>query len=291
MFARATGSIVKGTQMDGTDELVGYLNEEIKLDLVAYSEQKSVGSDHQIYLLTSVFKKYFELGLIYWRRGDMQLSAESFSSCVEKYHRMIVDAGSFGAKDGFWQNFWEGSCRDEALPAAAAYLNGVEFTLAATPHGISRFEHEGYRPWFSSKLILACMGHASISRDELNRSISLARQNRSYSANLINLTEFHFEVLTGKWADRASSEMLDRHSELYTGIKKIKGPPDLIHGEGIHKDRVVDWIFVCILKRIGWSGRYLHSWPKDSELTEPDPIDAAKARETHIAPTQYVTLD
>jgi hypothetical protein len=85
--------------------------------------------------------------------------------------------------------------------------------------------------------------------------------------------------------------MLDRHSELYAGLKKIKGSPDLIHGEGIHNDRVVDWIFACILKRIGWSGRYLHSWPPDGGPADTGPAETGDARETHTAPTRYLVLD
>jgi hypothetical protein len=276
---------MQDNKMDHTEELVVYLSEDIKLDLEAYARQKAAGSDHQLYLLSSALKKYFELGLMHWRRGDMRLASEHFSSCVKTYNRMLVDAQGFGGKVGFWRDFWEGACREEAFPAAAAYLSGAAFTLSDTPEGTSRFETEGYRPWFNSKLILACMGHAFISTDELERSIGLAKKNRRYPAPLVKLTEFHFEVLTGQWAGRAASDMLDRHSELYAGLKNIKGSPDLIHGEGVHNDRVVDWIFACILKRIGWSGRYLHAWPLDGQ-----PAETGNARETRIAPTSYVAL-
>ena len=272
--------------MDKTEELISYLIEDIELDLEAYTQQKAAGDEHQLYNLSSALKKYFELGLMSWRKRDNRLAHEYFSNYVKTYNQMLADAEGFGARDGFWKNFWEGNCREEAFPAAAAYLSGVQFTHADTSVGISRFEHEGYRPWFNSKLILACMGHVSIAGDELERSIGLAKKNRGYAASLIELTEFHFEVLTGKWADRPASEMLNMHSELYADLKKLRGSPDLIHGEGIHNSRVVDWLFACILKRIGWSGRYLHSWPEDGQEAE-----TSDTRETAVDPSNFVKLD
>ncbi|MGQ7829973.1 hypothetical protein [Altererythrobacter sp. Z27] len=272
--------------MSDFEILVSSLSNRTNTALAAYAKHKAQGDEHQLFNLSSAQKNLFQLGLLDWRRGDMSNARRNFSDCVEAYNRMVSDASEFASRDGFWEEFWEGNSRDETFPAAAAYLCGGDFTVAPIPDGVSRHGDQGYQPWFDSKLILTCMGISSFARDELNNSLSRAKNNKRYPDILIKLTEFHFEVLTGQWSDRACSEMLDQHSELYAGLKKLKDMPDLIHGEGDHNDRVVDWIFACILKRIGWSGRYLHAWPEDGQTAETGDV-----RETRIVPANYVSID
>lgn len=271
--------------MSDVDTLVSRLNRRTKSAFNAYQNNKALGDQHSLHNLSSAVKNLFKLGLLEWRRGDMHLAFEHFSNCATAYNQRIADAAMFAGEDGFWQSFWEGNSQHEAYPAAAAYLSGVDFTFAAAPDGVSRFGEEGYQPWHDSTLILGCLGHASISKKELERSIGLSKKNRDYPAPLVKLTEFHFEVLTGQWVDRPTSQMLDTHAELYAGLKKLRGDPDLIHGEKDHNDRAVDWIFACILKRIGWSGRYLHAWPEEGQ-----PAETGDARETNTEPSSFINL-
>lgn len=272
--------------MSDVDSLVSRLNRRTKSALGAYEANKAQGEQHLLYNLSTALKNLFKLGLLHWRKGDMHLAFEHFANCAKAYNQRIADADMFAAQDGFWRGFWEGNAQYEAYPAAAAYLSGVDFTFTECPGGISRFGEEGFQPWYDNKLILACLGHASIDKDELARSLDLSKKNRDYPAPLIKLTEFHFEVLTGQWSDRPTSEMLDNHAELYAGLKKLRGDPDLIHGEKDHNDRVVDWLFACVLKRIGWSGRYLHAWPEDGQ-----PAETGGARETLVEPNNFVAFD
>ena len=271
--------------MSDVDFLVSRLNRRTKSALNAYEENKAKGEQHLLYNLSSALKNLFKLGLLQWRKGDMALAFDHFAGCANAYNQRVADAAMFAAEDGFWESFWEGNSQHEAYPAAAAYLSGADFTFAAAPEGTSRFGEEGYQPWHDSALILTCMGHASISKTEFERSIGIAKKNRDYPAPLLKLTEFHLEVLTGQWADRPASEMLEKHAELYAGLKKLRGDPDLIHGEKDHNERVVDWIFACILKRIGWEGRYVHAWPKDGQ-----PAETGDARETTREPSSFVAL-
>lgn len=271
--------------MGDVDFLVSRLNRRTKSALNAYESNKARGEQHLLYNLSSAVKNLFKLGLLHWRSGDMKAAFDHFSDCANAYNNRVSDAAMFASQEGFWEIFWEGSCQIESFPAAAAYLTGVEFSFAECPEEISRFGERGFQPWHDNNLILACMGHVSISEADLEHSVRLAKKNKDYPAPLLKLTEFHFDVLTGKWANRPASEMLDAHAEIYAGLKKLRGDPDLIHGENNHNDRVVDWLFACVLKRIGWSGRYVHAWPEDGQ-----PAATSDERESTIEPHSFVTL-
>lgn len=271
--------------MSEVEILISSLNRRTRSALDAFSNNPDQEDQHRLYNLSVALKNFFKIGLLCWRRGDVKLASESLRQCVSNYNVRVSEAERFGSTigDQFWVSFWEGNSQVEAFPASAAYLTGADFAVATCPPGISRHGEEGFQPWFDGKLIFACTGQSNICSDEFERSLKIAENNKGYPAHLLNLTEFHFEVLTGQWKDRPSSEMLDRHSELYANLKKLRGSPDLIYGEQEHNERVVDWVFACILKRIGWSGRYLHSWPDPGE-----PVELGGARETIVEPSRFI---
>ncbi|MEZ5937929.1 MAG: hypothetical protein R3C52_06885 [Hyphomonadaceae bacterium] len=218
----------------------------------------------------------FELGLLFWRHGEIDKGAEWFASSVQAYRLCAEQYPHYQSMPEVKEAFDEGSSIYERHARIAGYLvdTPIGKVRPDLPYGD---EIKGYDPWFESVLTDACVDGKPINADAFEESKKLFLQRRG-SRTKMEEWEFFRDVLVGKWASRDIEDMFRHHAGMYLKRARRKGLGDLALGEGKFNDLVVDFQFAAVLKRIGWRGRYLHGWPEDGHVVmSGDPVTTVRS--------------
>lgn len=228
-------------------------------------------TDIALFNICCQVKYCFELANLYWGQGELPKAEHWLRSTIERHTRLGDACAALGMPRRSYREIEYAKC--------AAVLLGVE---VADLSRADQFEH-CYEPWFKDALLSACLGTRPFDMAVWQRSQDAWARKRFPKYRMEEFAVY-VRALTGDFD--STDAMLASHAEMFAGRSKRNPDTDLL--EGYHdNDLIIDHVFAAILKRIGWQGRYRHSWPHSdtpgsgwSTNREPD-----RYLETIAAPT------
>lgn len=222
--------------------------------------------DLAIWNISSQVKDCFELANLYWGQGDRTTAETYLRKTLERHQRLRNACADHGLPVPVYRGI-------ECAKSAACLLDTDRESFA----GIGAPER-GDEPWFKDQLLRYCLDDCDFDMAEWNASADEWTKRRFPK---YRLEEFNFYVkaLTGGFA--STEVMLNEHDKMVRGRAKRNPDSDLL--DGYHdNDLIIDFIFATILKRIGWAGRYRHSWPETCA--------AASVPQTSRQPDRYLGI-
>lgn len=195
--------------------------------------------------LGSQVAEYFRLANLYWGQGDLETALSYLEKTLERHEKISVLSIEL--------NLDQWSYREGEHGKAAAYLlNNRVVDSKASNNNI------GYQPWFVETLLDYCLNSAEFDEASWQAAEDEWTKNRFPKYKLAEFSVY-IKALTGQY--ESGEELLAAHETMFKGRAKRKNTDsDLLEGY-YDNELIIDYIFACILKRIGWEGRYRHSWP------------------------------
>ena len=253
---RKTRSAKKFSDMSRIEFLLHLLHEDLEKPHKEYGDLTWVGLVEEKLSenitswdagdIGSHVQKYFELSNLYWGQGELERAQTYMLKASERHQRYHT---LFSENDLDINHY-----RGMGNAKAAACLLGTEF------EALPGYENDdiGYLPWFRETIIDYCLGTHDFDVASWQASEDKWLKNR---APKFILAEFdvYIKTLTGQY--ETTEDMFAAHEKMFKGRGKRKyANSDTIDGY-FDNELIIDYIFACILKRIGWEGRYRHSWP------------------------------
>lgn len=210
--------------------------------------------------------EYFRLAILYWGQGSIEKARLYLNKTLERHEKLL--AVSSRTKSNRWPHHANRSAK------TATYLLGSKDTV---------FRNEknkiGYLPWFSETILDYCLGEDDFDETSWQYAEDKWIKNRFPKYKLAEF-DVYIKALTGQY--QTSADMLEAHEKMFKGRARRKvADSDLLDGY-FDNELIIDFIFACILKRIGWKGRYRHSWPQ-TESYDSSP-------ETYSEPDKYLKI-
>lgn len=211
-------------------------------------------TDLAIWNLSNQVQLCFQLANLYWGQGEMARAETYLRQTLERHDRMVRACAELGMARPSYPELQFAKC--------AARLLGIEID------DLKRAEafEAGYEPWFKDVLMSLCIGEHAFDAAEWQANVDLWTRRR-FAKYRITEFDFYLTALTGGFAN--TEAMLDAHRRLVAGRAKRKNADwGLLDG---YQDNalIIDHLFAAVLKRIGWEGRYRHSWPQSEAVDAP----------------------
>lgn len=214
-------------------------------------------------------RNYFALAGLYWGQGDIQQARHYLGTALDRHERMVDYCAVRGP-------VWPSEYSDESDVRIAAYL--LDRPLTRVPRH-PREEPDLY-PSFKPILLDAMTGDAPLDMARWQDWEDSAVRNR-WPKFQVAEAQFYRRALTGEFADGVA--LLAAHEALWKSKAGKTFEPGWFNGYD-DNDLIIDALFAAVLKRVGWEGRYRHSWPhtlpyvSEPETTrEPDRFIAVAA--------------
>lgn len=212
----------------------------------------------KVYLAFSNFgrliKYYFELAILYWGQGNIEQTESYLTKVLDAHKKMVLVAAKhelYLLRTADNKIRWPHQASEFAK--IASYLlddNEAKF--------INKKNDIGDILWFADTLIDYCLGDSDFdeARWLAGEDQWIKKRQPKYILEEYNV---YVKSLTGQY--NTAEEMLAAHEKMFKGQAKRKNLDyDLLHAY-YDNELAIDFIFAAILKRIGWEGRYRHSWP------------------------------
>ncbi|NVE94855.1 hypothetical protein [Altererythrobacter lutimaris] len=196
----------------------------------------------------------FRLALLYWGQGDVEQAEKCLRTSLNWYSRLMEVCAEHNRTLEFPREIHFAKC--------AACLLDEEFIGSPLIGDLDM----GYEPWFKDTLMDYCLGQEEFDWNHWQVSVDQWTKSR-FPKYRIEEFAFYARVLTGEF--ETSEAMFAEHQKLITAKSKRNPDADLQDGYGEYAALVTDYIFAAILKRIGWEGKYRHSWPNTDVMGAP----------------------
>lgn len=191
-------------------------------------------------------RNYFALAGLYWGQGDIGQARHYLGKAVDRHERMVDYCAVRGP-------VWPNEYSDESDVRIAAYL--LDRPLTRVPRR-PREEPDRY-PSFKAILLDAVTGDTPLDMAAWQDWEDSTVRNR-WPKFQIGEAQFYRRALTGEFASGAA--LLAAHETLWKSKAGKTFEPGWFNGYD-DNDLIIDALFAAVLKRIGWEGRYRHSWP------------------------------
>lgn len=188
----------------------------------------------------------FDLAGLYWGQGDIAKAQHYLGKALDSHERMIAYCDQRGP-------VWPMEYSDEADVRIAGLL--LDRPVALVPRR-PREERDLY-PSFKPILLDAMTGDAPLDMVRWQDWEDSTVRNR-WPKFQVAEAQFYRRALTGEFADGAA--LLAAHEALWKSKAGKTFEPGWFKGYD-DNDLIIDALFAVILKRVGWEGRYRHSWP------------------------------
>ncbi|WDA40919.1 hypothetical protein [Erythrobacter sp. BLCC-B19] len=212
-------------------------------------------------------RNYVELAKLYWGQGDIAQARHYLGKAVDRHERMVDYCAVRGP-------VWPNEYSDESDVRIAAYLLGRPLTRVPRH---PREEPDRY-PSFKAILLDAIADDAPLDMARWQDWEDSTVRNR-WPKFQVAEAQFYRRALIGEFASGAA--LLAAHEALW----KSKAGKTFERGwfDGYDdNDLIIDTLFAAVLKRIGWEGRYRHSWPET--------LPYLSVPETAREPDRFITL-
>lgn len=212
-------------------------------------------------------RNYVELAKLYWGQGDVEAARLYLGRAVDQHERMVDYCALRGP-------VWPNEYSDESDVRIAAYLLGRPLTRVPRH---PRKEPDLF-PSFKAILLDAIAGGTPLDMARWQDWEDSTVRNR-WPKFQVAEAQFYRRALTGEFASGAA--LLAAHAALW----KSKAGKTFERGwfDGYDdNDLIIDTLFAAVLKRIGWEGRYRHSWP--------DTLPYESVPETTHEPDRFIAV-
>jgi hypothetical protein len=184
---------------------------------------------------------------LYWGQGDIAKAKTYLNKALDSHDRMVAYCEERGP-------VWPTEYSDEADVRIAGYL--LDRRVAQVPRRL-REERDLY-PSFKPILLDAMVGDAPLDMARWQDWEDSTVRNR-WPKFQVAEAQFYRRALTGEFTDGAA--LLAAHEALWKSKAGKTFEPGWFDGYD-DNDLIIDTLFAAILKRVGWEGRYRHSWPE-----------------------------
>lgn len=218
------------------------------IDLRGLIEQQIAEGDARMATtnLSGHVRYCFDLAGLYWGQGDIATAQQYLGKALDSHERMIAYCDERGP-------VWPMEYSDEADVRIAALL--LDRPVALVPRH-PREERNLY-PSFKPILLDAITGDAPLDMARWQDWEDSTVRNR-WPKFQVAEAQFYRRALTGEFADGAV--LLTAHEALWKSKAGKTFEPGWFDGYD-DNDLIIDALFAAVLKRVGWEGRYRHSWP------------------------------
>lgn len=213
-------------------------------------------------------RNYFALAGLYWGQGDIAKARHYLGKAVDQHERMVDYCAVRGP-------VWPAEYSDESDVRIAAYLLGRPLTRVPRR---PREERDLY-PSFKAILLDAITSDAPLDMARWQDWEDSTVRNR-WPKFQVGEAQFYRRALTGDFASGAA--LLAAHEALWKSKAGKTFEPGWFNGYD-DNDLIIDALFAAVLKRIGWEGRYRHSWP--------DTLPYDFTPETTREPDRFIAVD
>ncbi len=192
-------------------------------------------------------RNYFDLAGLYWGQGDIERARHYLEKTLKRHERMLAYCDERGP-------LWPNEYSDESDVRIAACLLGR--SVSRVPRR-PRDEPDLY-PSFKAILLDAMTGDAPLDMVRWQDWEDSTVRNR-WPKFQVAEAQFYRRALTGEFTNGAA--LLAAHEALWKSKAGKTFEPGWFNGYD-DNDLIIDTLFAAVLKRIGWEGRYRHSWPE-----------------------------
>lgn len=190
-------------------------------------------------------KNYFGLANLYWGQGDIEKAKLYLSSAIERHERYLRLWGEQGPF--LYRNLYDTDAE------IAALLLEREFKPA--PFHPDVWQDDS--PRFFEVIMDCCRGGKSFEMERWQACEDAAKRDR-WPKYMVEEMQVYRRALTGDYSN--SAEMLADHERMWKA-KASKNPESGLLSGYYDNDLIIDYLYALVLQRIGWEGRYRHSWP------------------------------
>lgn len=239
------------------------------IDLRGLIEQQIAAGDARMATtnLAGHVRYCFDLAGLYWGQGDIATAQHYLGKALDSHERMIAYCDQRGP-------VWPMEYSDEAdVRIAGLLLDRPVAQVPRRPHA----ERDLY-PSFKPILLDAMTGDAPLDMVRWQDWEDSTVRNR-WPKFQVAEAQFYRRALTGEFVDGAA--LLAAHEALWTSKAGKTFEPGWFKGYD-DNDLIIDALFAAILKRVGWEGRYRHSWPAT--------LPYVSAPETAREPDRFVAV-
>lgn len=208
----------------------------------------------------------FALGGLYWGQGDIDRAQHYLGKALDSHARMVAYCAERGP-------LWPMEYSDEADVRIAGLL--LDRPVARVPRR-PLVERDLY-PSFKPILLDAMTGDAPLDMTRWQDWEDSTVRNR-WPKFQVAEAQFYRRALTGEFTDSAA--LLAAHEALWKSKAGKTFEPGWFNGYD-DNDLIIDALFAAVLKRVGWEGRYRHSWP--------DTLPYVSVPETTREPDRFIT--
>ncbi|MFM7377265.1 MAG: hypothetical protein ACKO1O_03905 [Erythrobacter sp.] len=239
------------------------------LDKAGLIERQIAEGDARMATLNLVghVRNTFALAGLYWGQGAMEQAGHYLGKAVDRHERMVDYCAVRGP-------VWPNEYSDESDVRIAAYLLGRPLTRVPRH---PREEPDLY-PSFKDILLDAIADGAPLDMARWQDWEDSTVRNR-WPKFQVGEAQFYRRALTGEFAD--GTGVLAAHEALWKSKAGKTFEPGWFEGYD-DNDLIIDTLFAAVLKRIGWEGRYRHSWPAT--------LPYVSAPETTRDPDRFITV-
>jgi hypothetical protein len=218
------------------------------IDLPGLIDRQIAAGDAQ--MATSNFAGHvrhcFSLAGLYWGQGDIAKARHYLGRALDSHERMVAYCDQRGP-------LWPSEYSDESDVRIAGYL--LDRPVVQVPR--RPWEEPNLYPSFKAILLDAITKNAPLDMAAWQDWEDSTVRNR-WPKFQVAEAQFYRRALTGEFTSGAA--LLSAHEALW----KSKAGKTFERGwfDGYDdNDLIIDALFAVVLKRIGWEGRYRHSWP------------------------------
>jgi len=218
---------------------------------------------------------YFRLANLYWGQADLETARSYLAKTLERYAKLqsLANQHSF--------DFVPLDVHPDVK--AAAYLLGVNVNFIKTN------AQDAGQAGFIGVILDYCLGTSDFDPASWQRLKDHWIEGRQPKYQLAEF-DVYAKALTGQYS--AADEMLGAHETMFKArARRNNTNSDFLEGYS-DNECVIDYVFACVLKRIGWEGRYRHSWPlTDGYTSTPETYREPDYLKIADDPTQKIEED
>ena len=200
--------------------------------------------------------EYFELANLYWGQGDLEKAKNYLTKTLERHQRFVDACSEYDLEIGHYHGM-------ENAKAASCLLE-MEYLSLDNSEALEN----DCEPWYRETILDYCVDDRDFEVATWQAAEDAWVKNRFPKYRLAEF-DVYIKALTGQY--ETTKDMLDAHEKMFKGRGKRKNADSYTIDGYDDNELIIDYIFASILKRIGWEGRYRHSWPNtDSYNSTPE---------------------